>query len=1361
MSTTFAGFPASAPVNSQVTGTANFVNTSAVGTATTASFTLQLPPNLTGVVVNSAILGAGTYIPASGLVTFAPAGVVNVTPSATVSASISFNQTTTGVSGTGTTGALNDTNPANNTNTFSVGLTALADMSVSFAGFPPSAPVNAVVNGIVNFTNVSGNPVITATFALQLPVGLGLANVTVTSVVLGVGIYNPATGIVVFGTPTLAVVGANAVISAVISFLQTPTGVSGSASIGALNDSNPVNNTSQFSVTVFVPTSDMSVSFAGFPSSAPVNTLVSGIATFSNVSGNAATSAIFNLQLPAGLNPATVTINSAVLGVGTYNPTTGAVTFAIPPVVSVAPGAIITASISFLQTSIGVTGVATTGAQNDTNATNNVATFIVAPLLADMSVTFVGFPSVAPVNAPVTGTAIFANIHPNNPAVTAVFTLQLQPGLSPATVFVTSSILGVGSYNTPTGVVTFPVQTLANVAPGSTITASISFTQTVTGVQGIGTTGALNDINFTNNTATFSVAASIADMSASFVGLPSIAPVNTVVTGSVNFVNVSVVPTGTATSAVFSIQLPPGLNPANVTVTSVLLGLGTYNTTTGVVTFAAPVLGSVAPGATITASISFLQSLTGLIGTATTGALNDLRASNNIATFEVAPSVADMSATFAGFPDVAPPNSAVTGTVTFVNVNLSSSSTATSAAFTLQLPPRLLAANVTVTSAILGIGVYNSATGVVTFPSAPAAINVAPGATVSASISFLQTTTGVQGTGTTGAINDINPGNNTANFFVSPGNNAVLSGRVFLEVNRNKVFDPGVDLPLANFRAEVIRVTGTTTVVIGSAFTDITGRYRIENLPLGPGYSVRFFDGLGNVIFGTPFNQAAFTESGFNRSVGTNSLTSAIDPQLAPFASQISNVTLYPGDNVWEQNLPLDPSGIVYNSVTRKPVEGATVRLIGPPGFTAVNIVGGADVRVTGPSGVYQFFFETVGPNAVTPALGGQFRIEVTQPADYLPVQAVQGGVGPDQGVFTAVTGSTKIQPNANPPAVGVNGVAPVVGLVGGPGTQYFLRLNFSFNGFQEIIHNHIPLDPVLVPGAILVTKTGDKTVAEVGDSVQYKIGIRNTTVGPITNIKLNDLLPAGFRFIPGTARLGSLTVANPAGGIGRDLLFDIGTIAGQASVELTYYVRLGVGSQQGDGINQATVVAPVRSNTARFKVTVQGGVFSNEGCITGKVYVDCDGNSVQNNTGGSRELGIPGVRLVMLDGTFILTDSEGKYSICGVKPQTHVIKVDRTTLPKGSRMVPSSNRNAGVGDSLFVDLKGGELARADFIEGSCSPEVLDQVKARRAQGGVAGPEVEIKLPLKIENRPLDALQQMLPETRQKNAAPAKSGDPQ
>jgi hypothetical protein len=71
------------------------------------------------------------------------------------------------------------------------------------------------------------------------------------------------------------------------------------------------------------------------------------------------------------------------------------------------------------------------------------------------------------------------------------------------------------------------------------------------------------------------------------------------------------------------------------------------------------------------------------------------------------------------------------------------------------------------------------------------------------------------------------------------------------------------------------------------------------------------------------------------------------------------------------------------------------------------------------------------------------------------------------------------------------------------------------------------------------------------------------------------------------------------------------------------------------------------------------------------------------------------------------------------------VLRIDPHTLPRGSRLTTSSNRNLGDAGSLWLDLKNGELHRADFIEGSCSNTVLDQVKARRAQGEVRAPETE------------------------------------
>ena len=117
--------------------------------------------------------------------------------------------------------------------------------------------------------------------------------------------------------------------------------------------------------------------------------------------------------------------------------------------------------------------------------------------------------------------------------------------------------------------------------------------------------------------------------------------------------------------------------------------------------------------------------------------------------------------------------------------------------------------------------------------------------------------------------------------------------------------------------------------------------------------------------------------------------------------------------------------------------------------------------------------------------------------------------------------------------------------------------------------------------------------------------------------------------------------------------------------------------------------------------------------CVAGKVYVDCNRNRLQD----SGEPGIPAVRLYLLDGTRLTTDADGRYSFCGLRPRTQVLKLDPASLPAGAQLVASGRRNAQDPHSIFVDLKAGELQRSDFIESSCSAAVLAEVAARRRHG--------------------------------------------
>ena len=261
------------------------------------------------------------------------------------------------------------------------------------------------------------------------------------------------------------------------------------------------------------------------------------------------------------------------------------------------------------------------------------------------------------------------------------------------------------------------------------------------------------------------------------------------------------------------------------------------------------------------------------------------------------------------------------------------------------------------------------------------------------------------------------------------------------------------------------------------------------------------------------------------------------------------------------------------------------------------------------------------------------------------------------------------------------------------------------------------------------IEKIAGALVAELGDSVQYTVRVRNLGGPTLPEVTVTDRLPIGFRYIPGSARLagpgGSAAAtpsADPAGGEGPVLTFVVPAQSSADSVTLIYRARVGPGALQGDGVNRAEASSgPVRSAEARARVTVHGGVFTTDACVIGRIFADTNDNRMQDE----HELGVPGVRLVFEEGTTLLSDVEGKYSYCGLTPGTHVLKVDRTTLPSGAVLVPSGNRNAGDGDSLFVDLKFGELHRADFVEGSNDKTVHDAVTARRALGDRWAPVFE------------------------------------
>ena len=531
---------------------------------------------------------------------------------------------------------------------------------------------------------------------------------------------------------------------------------------------------------------------------------------------------------------------------------------------------------------------------------------------------------------------------------------------------------------------------------------------------------------------------------------------------------------------------------------------------------------------------------------------------------------------------------------------------------------------------------------------------------------------------------------------INPG---TITGSVWDDTaNGNKVKDPG-EAGVAGWAVEVIDpvtrlpVTGTDGQP-ARAVTGADGNYSIANIPPGK-WSLQFRAPGANAqgaVFGVPSN---------GEQPNTGSSQSTVNP-----TTRSLDIDVAPGVTIAQQSLPLDPSGVVYDSATRAPIGGATVSLIGPNGQpVAANLLlpnqqNQLTLASGSNAGAYRF-------DLLPGAPAGNYTIKITPPATYNSVSSV---LPPQTGAYTPLPlpGAQVSLGTAKAPQAGEP-------------TNYYLAFNLTPGTSRDVVHNNIPLDST-DSGSLFIRKEVNRASVEIGDALTYRITVRSTRLaGPG---KIVDRLPVGFKLIPNTTKIGatanSLVAAiDPVGTPGPALTINVNLPINQ-DVVIEYKVRVSIGADRGDGTNRAQAqLGALRSLEAQAKVKVSGGVFSRDACVIGKVYVDCNQNQQQD----AGEPGIPGVRLYLEDGTNFTTDENGQYSMCGLRPITHVLKIDSSTMPIGSRMGITSSRNAGDADSLFVDLTAHELYRADFIEQSCFPKVLEQVNQRRKLGPVLIPQ--------------------------------------
>ena len=283
----------------------------------------------------------------------------------------------------------------------------------------------------------------------------------------------------------------------------------------------------------------------------------------------------------------------------------------------------------------------------------------------------------------------------------------------------------------------------------------------------------------------------------------------------------------------------------------------------------------------------------------------------------------------------------------------------------------------------------------------------------------------------------------------------------------------------------------------------------------------------------------------------------------------VTYVDLYDSTDTARDDALVDPFGIVFDSATGNPVDGARV--------TIVDAFSGLPAEVFGDDGISTFPSTVVSGSTATDSSGtlytfppggyrfpfmamGHYRLEVVMPAYEAPsgseIEALQQL---PQAPFA-------LDPDAS------------------YGKEFMLMAGPPLN-------IDMPLDPS--ESELFLQKSASRSQAASGDFVRYTLDlVNNSAQGSAADVIITDVMPIGLRYQQGSAHQGKAVMPDPViAADGRTLRFTVGTIGPGESVQLTYVAEVTVGTPPGEAVNVATARDDngVSSNAARAMPIISG----------------------------------------------------------------------------------------------------------------------------------------------------------------------------
>jgi uncharacterized repeat protein (TIGR01451 family) len=240
------------------------------------------------------------------------------------------------------------------------------------------------------------------------------------------------------------------------------------------------------------------------------------------------------------------------------------------------------------------------------------------------------------------------------------------------------------------------------------------------------------------------------------------------------------------------------------------------------------------------------------------------------------------------------------------------------------------------------------------------------------------------------------------------------------------------------------------------------------------------------------------------------------------------------------------------------------------------------------------------------------------------------------------------------------------------------------------------------------IIKTGDRAAAAPGDTVVYRLAVRNLSSTSLRDLTITDNLPVGFRYQEGSVRAelrgnkvavtatlndGAITFKIP------DVDLPPAAVGQEVLLNLAYAATLTPDAIRGNGRNLALAEGTRTDNGRRVKdgpashqLRIQRGLINDCGTILGRVFDDKNLDGEQQ----SGEPGIPNAVVFLDDGNRIMTDKDGLFSVANVLPGYRTGVLDFSSIPNYT-LLPQPNFKERNSQSRLVKLAPNGLVRMNF----------------------------------------------------------------